>query len=302
MLVNMILGNLDLILHVALKIILTVADGLLSHLPKLLESAIAIVLSVISGILEALPKLQSAAIQIIQTLVEFITQNYDKILRAGIDILLSLIGGIIRTLPELIAAVPEIINTIWDMITSTDWSDLGVSILQGLADGLVAGLSVVWDTIQSVGDSITDGFKSFFGIHSPSKLFRDEIGKMLLPGISIGVDNSVSGTAEKINQAIDNLINSIDFEDLQMKLDTAVQIQGYSAIAPPETQKSFRDTFHEPEQNLSDGMQEMSKQDEKIIIHAAFMLDSEVLAEGMAELVDREQGITIALSRRGINR
>ena len=302
MLVNMIIDNLDLILHVALKIILTVADGLLSHLPKLLESAIAIVLSVISGILEALPQLQSAAIQIIQTLVEFITQNYDKILRAGIDILLSLIGGIIRTLPELIAAVPEIINTIWDMITSTDWSDLGVSILQGLADGLVAGLSVVWDTIQSVGDSITDGFKSFFGIHSPSKLFRDEIGKMLLPGISIGVDNSVSGTAEKINQAIDNLINSIDFEDLQMKLDTAVQIQGYSAIAPPETQKSFRDTFHEPEQNLSDGMQEMSKQDEKIIIHAAFMLDSEVLAEGMAELVDREQGITIALSRRGINR
>jgi TP901 family phage tail tape measure protein len=301
MLVNIILDNLDIVLDAALKIILAVADGLISSLPKLLESAVRIVVSVISGILEALPKLQSAALQIIGTLVQFLSQNYDRIIRAGIELLLSLIGGIIRTIPDLVSAVPKIISTIWDMIMSTDWSDLGINILKGLADGLIAGLSVVWDTIQSVGDAITDGFKSFFGIHSPSRLFRDEIGKMLLPGISVGVDSSVSGTTEEINQALDNLISSINFDDLQMKLNTAVQIQGYSAIAPPETQKAFRDTFREPERMVSSEALESAEQ-EKIVINAVFMLDGEVLAEGMAELVDREQGVTIALSRRGINR
>ena len=232
MLVGIIVDNLDLILNAALKIILAVADGLISNLPKLIESAIKIVLSVISGILDALPKLQNAAIQIIQALVEFITRNYDKILKAGIEILLSLIDGIIRTLPDLIKAVPKIINTIWDMITSTDWGELGINILRGLADGLIAGLSVVWDTIQSVGSAITDGFKNFFGIHSPSKLFRDEIGKFLLPGVSVGVDGSVSETTHDINQALDDLMSRINIDDLQMKLNTAVQMQGYSAITP----------------------------------------------------------------------
>ena len=78
----------------------------------------------------------------------------------------------------------------------------------------------MWNGIKSVGEwlgkkisgfmsGITDGIKEFFGIHSPSKLFSDEIGKMLPPGITVGFKSAMPKAIKDINGSLDVMVGKM---------------------------------------------------------------------------------------------
>lgn len=69
-------------------------------------------------------------------------------------------------------------------------SDTGKKLIEGLWNGINNMAQWIKDKISGFGKGVLDSLKSFFGIHSPSTLFRDEIGKMLPPGIAIGFEKS----------------------------------------------------------------------------------------------------------------
>ena len=80
--------------------------------------------------------------------------------------------------------------------------DIGKNIVTGLWNGISGAASWLWDNITSWCSSIFDGIKSFFGIHSPSKLFADGIGKMLGLGIGEGFDNSLNSVYKDMERAV----------------------------------------------------------------------------------------------------
>ena len=53
------------------------------------------------------------------------------------------------------------------------------------------GISSGWDwltgKVKSLAKSLLDGAKDALGIHSPSRLFRDLVGKMIPQGIGVGI-------------------------------------------------------------------------------------------------------------------
>jgi len=65
---------------------------------------------------------------------------------------------------------------------------VGQMLMLGLRDGMNAN---AWNVVTSVASNFMNDFKSFFGIHSPSTLFRDEIGAMLARGLGIGFENEM---------------------------------------------------------------------------------------------------------------
>lgn len=93
-----------------------------------------------------------------------------KIIEGAITLIFALIAGLIQAIPEIIMAIPKIIGAIKDAFTNYDWIGLGKNLLQGLLNGFSNAGNIIWQAIQSVGNSMIDGIKSFFGIHSPSRL------------------------------------------------------------------------------------------------------------------------------------
>jgi len=83
-----------------------------------------------------------------------------------------------------------------------DWWGIGVDVIKGLCDGLTGAGNIIWEAIKKVGNSMIDGIKSFFGIASPSKLMRDEVGTYLAKGIGVGF---VDGMKD-VNKLIDTNI------------------------------------------------------------------------------------------------
>ena len=61
---------------------------------------------------------------------------------------------------------------------------------------------LIWNKISGWCSDIFNNIKSFFGIHSPSKLFADDIGKMLGLGMGEGFDDSLDSVYKDMEKAI----------------------------------------------------------------------------------------------------
>lgn len=81
--------------------------------------------------------------------------------------------------------------------------EVGKNIVQGLWDGISGAADWLWDKITGFCNGIFDGIKSFFGIHSPSKLFNKEVGRFLALGIGEGFDDNLGKVYKQMRSAVD---------------------------------------------------------------------------------------------------
>lgn len=88
--------------------------------------------------------------------------------------------------------------------------EIGLYTGAGLSDGLNESIENVTNTCQNAVNAVTSSFQKLFEIHSPSRLMRDEVGKWILPGIAVGIDDTVSDTAISMNDSINELVSQID--------------------------------------------------------------------------------------------
>ena len=56
--------------------------------------------------------------------------------------------------------------------------------MDGIANGLKNAVGAVVDAAKEVGESALNGLKNLLGIHSPSRVFRDEVGRNIALGIA----------------------------------------------------------------------------------------------------------------------
>ena len=70
--------------------------------------------------------------------------------------------------------------------------------------------SWLWDKLKGWADGIVDSVKGFFGIHSPSRLFRDEIGKQLVQGAVIGAESKKDALVNALISPYDEFYNELD--------------------------------------------------------------------------------------------
>lgn len=96
---------------------------------------------------------------------------------------------------------------LWDQVKSAfsnvwqSMKDIGKNIVKGIWDGISGAASWLWDKITGFGNDILGWFKGIFGIHSPSRVMRDEIGKFLGLGMAEGIEDGM----QAVNSAVHKL-------------------------------------------------------------------------------------------------
>ena len=243
-LVDFITQNLPMILQAGITILLELIKGITQALPELIpimvqvimdmvnilidnidliiECGIQLLVALIEGIMNALPELIARLPEIITKIVSTLTkpEMIIKMVKAALQLMLALAEGLIKAIPDMVAMIPQIISDLFDSIKetikNTDWLKLGKNILKGLLNGMLDFGTIVKDTIKKVGKKITNSIKDFFGIHSPSKLFRDEIGKNLILGVGVAF--------EKDDNLIDKQISDFG-DDVYKKMQGAVNME-----------------------------------------------------------------------------
>lgn len=87
---------------------------------------------------------------------------------------------------------------------------IGSNIVQGLIDGITGSIGRIGDSLLGGVTDAIDGVKSFLGIHSPSRLMRDEIGMMIGRGAALGIDKS----AKYVNESMRDLSDAMSPDGL----------------------------------------------------------------------------------------
>lgn len=201
---------LPTLIPIIIDAVLMIVETLLDNIDQLIDAGISLLMGLADGLIAALPRLIQKIPVIIEKLLGAISRNLPKLLSSGMELLLSLREGIMDALPDLIKAIPEIIKSIVKALIDgiPDLLSAGKDMLDGLFEGFLDP-DVIWKKVKSLGDSIVDAAKSFFGIASPSKLMRDEIGEYLGEGVGVGMVDSIPKVKKNLATFGDYIRNNL---------------------------------------------------------------------------------------------
>ena len=104
---------------------------------------------------------------------------------------MSGLGNVISSaVGSLKGAASNIVNAIVSTISSIpgQMASIGSNIVQGLWNGISNMTGWIIDKIGGFASSVVSSIKDFFGIHSPSRVMRDQVGKYLAMGVGVGYE------------------------------------------------------------------------------------------------------------------
>lgn len=196
--------SLPTLIPTIVNAVITIVETLLDNIDLIIDAGISILLGLVDGIINALPQLIDKIPVIIDKLINAITDNLPKLIEAGITITIAVAGGLIKAIPQLISKLPQIIGSIVSGLLAGlgQIAEVGKNMVVGLWNGINNAKDWVLDKIKSFGKSILDGIKSFFGIHSPSTVFKDQIGKNLALGVGEGFTEGMGKVVDDMQKAL----------------------------------------------------------------------------------------------------
>ena len=104
--------------------------------------------------------------------------------------------------------------------------DTGRQVIQGLINGIGGAFKWVKDTIGNLGKNLICWAKGVLGIHSPSRIFRDEVGKWIPAGMAQGIDKASGLVADSIDGLTD-MVPTVSLKTDASRLETPL---AYSAV------------------------------------------------------------------------
>lgn len=224
--VNIIVANLPLLIKAGLGMLLALTKGIIDAIPLLIRELPKIIEGIVNYIFNNLSEVVEIGIQILMALINGLIKAIPSLVMAMPKIIIAIIDALIKALPQIIVSGVQIVGALiqglfsmYGSLWQTAW-DLGMRILQALWEfpgkvlevggnivrGLWEGMASSFDWIKNkiaqwVGD-VFNFIKQLFGIASPSKLFRDEIGANLALGIGEGFSDEMKNVEQEMKNAL----------------------------------------------------------------------------------------------------
>lgn len=187
-----------------IETIVTIVNSLLDNIDMIIDAGIELILALADGLMEALPNLIDKIPVIIDKLINAITNNLPKIIEMGIKLTVKLADGLIKAIPQLISKIPQIINSLIKGFANyfSKMGDIGKNLVSGIWEGIKNAKDWMLGKVKEWCGNILDGIKGFFGIHSPSKVFKDEIGTNLALGVGEGFADTMKSVSNDMSTSI----------------------------------------------------------------------------------------------------
>lgn len=222
-----ILQNLPQLITQGAAVITNFVSGLLSSLPSVLQSGVQMILRLVDGIINNLPAIISAAAQAIARFIASIASNLPQIIATGNKIIVELAVGLVKAIPNLVSKIPQIISAIKDAFLSVDWLSVGINIIKGIASGVAAAAGELVDAAVSAATNALNWVKDKLGIHSPSRVFRDQVGKNMALGIGVGFEDNIP--YKDMEKQANKMVSRIQGAALGVTMSASPTVSGYVA-------------------------------------------------------------------------
>lgn len=215
-----------------------------------IRNTIGNVLNAISGVWTSVWNAVKSVASTIWNAISGVVSTYIQNVRNTISTVLNAISGVWTSVWN---SVSSFLGNIWHGITSAvsngiqsvsntvgrirdtvlgavsgagGWLyDTGRQIISGLINGIGGAFQWVRNTISNLGSSLVGWAKGVLGIHSPSRIFRDEVGKWIPAGMAQGIDKASGLVADSIDGLTD-MIPTVSLKTDTSRLETPLAYHG----------------------------------------------------------------------------
>ena len=171
--------------------------------------------------------------------------------------LIALIENLPLIIVEIVKRMPEIITGMVEALGKgvAQFAQIGLDLIKGLWNGIKDAGAWLWDKISGFFSGIVDKIKGFFGIGSPAKLFRDEIGHWIPAGLADGIEDNLKPVANAMDEMAElttgtlesqirvSSIGSMDFQGLRNnnnRITQHITINSPTELSPSETARQVK--------------------------------------------------------------
>ena len=108
-------------------------------------------------------------------------------------------------------AASQLVSAVINGVASlpSQMASVGYNIVTGVWNGICNAAGWFRRQVRSFFSGIVDGVKNALGIHSPSRVFQDEIGKYMAQGAGVGFTNELGNVEEDINKSLGTLTKNV---------------------------------------------------------------------------------------------
>lgn len=185
-----------------------VIEQVVQFLVSTLEPAFAAMAPFISGIVSSVNQVIGSIAQIVQGVVNLVAglisgnwsqvwQSCQQIASGAVGALGGILGGIYNA---AMAAVSGAGTWLWNA---------GSQIIAGLWNGISGAIGGLYNNIWNALSGLVDEAMSALGIHSPSRVFRDKVGKFIPSGIGVGIKQSTPALLSDADKMTDALVDRV---------------------------------------------------------------------------------------------
>mgnify|MGYP002521184542 CR=1 FL=1 len=168
----------------------------IDYLPLIVSVGLQIILALATGIADKIDDIIPAVVDIVISIATILVNNIDLIIEAAFKLLLGVGIGIIKSIPQIVTQIPEltikIIKTLLDLLKPSNLKNVGSQIVEGIWEGISSGFGWFKTKIKGWVGNVMSFIKNLFGIRSPSRVMRDEVGLQIGRGVANGITKSVS--------------------------------------------------------------------------------------------------------------
>ena len=172
-----------------------------------------------------------------------------QVVAAITTMMTQIITGISSKAGEVGAAMTSVISAARSAANAanTGWENIGYNMVAGMASGVRNNESILTSAIKSVVNAAIQAAKTAAVIKSPSRAFRDQVGRMIPLGIAEGVDDETLAAVKSVKNMTNQLIGASS-ASLTTKIAMAnagasggggstqsINMGGVTIVRPPET-------------------------------------------------------------------
>ena len=150
----------------------------------------------------------------VQTVIQWVQQLPEKVWVWLVNTANKLNQWTIQLVQKGQAAATGLVNAVLDGVRTLPslMVSVGSDIVQGLWNGISAGWSWLTNKVADLAQSLLQAAKNALDIGSPSREFRDEVGRWIMPGIGEGIDKSMPETLQNLKARAGELVGAMRAE------------------------------------------------------------------------------------------
>ena len=169
-----------------------VINGVVAALPAFLGLVLSAAVNLFLGIARALPQVLPSVVSAIGSLIGTVVSNIPTFIGLIIGSAVTLFLGIAQAVPQtvgsLVSAVGSLIEQAREAMMGFDFASVGSNMIQGVINGIGGAIGGLVDAAANAARNALDSAKKALGIASPSRKFRDEVGRFIPLGAAAGVE------------------------------------------------------------------------------------------------------------------